>query len=124
MKIGKPILTYAALLLFNILIACNFSYAAGLPTKYTMGVQNLNSSELMMSYGVAKFKAGTNGIAKPAVNQKGGTFSYVRVEDGRVGGLSINTVSGWINYQNSNPGKYVVTYTYNSKKVSTTITVE
>jgi hypothetical protein len=124
MKIGKPILTYSALIAFNILFACAFSFAAVHSVDKTVGVKILSFNDLRINYGISKFKAGTVGVVKPSVNIKGGTFSYTRINDGRNGGLSINTVSGAINYQNSNPGKYIVTYTVNSKQVSFTITVE
>jgi len=124
MKLGKPIFTYSALIVFNILFACNFSSATSLPFNNILSGKNFYSNDLSISYGVAKFKAGQNGVAKPTVSAKGGTFSYTRVNDGRVGGLCINTVSGFISFQASNPGKYIVTYTYNSKQVSVTVTVE
>ena len=124
MKMCKPNLTYSTLLVFNILFACNFLFATEYPLGKTVGVKELSFNDLRINYGVSKFKAGTVGVIKPSVNIKGGVFSYSRINDGRNGGLSINTVSGAINYQNSNPGKYIVTYTVNSKQVSFTITVE
>lgn len=124
MKICKPILTYSSLIVFNILFACSFSFATEHPVGKTMVVKEIFFNDLRINYGVSKFKAGTIGVVKPVVNVKGGTFSYTRISDGRNGGLSINTVSGAVNYQNSNPGKYIVTYTVNSKQASFTITVE
>lgn len=124
MKICKPVLTHTTLIFFNILFACSFSFATEHPSDKTMGIKELSFNDLRINYGVSKFKAGTVGVIKPSVNIKGGTFSYSRINDGRNGGLSINTVSGAINYQNSNPGKYIVTYTVNLKQVSFTITVE
>jgi|688.fasta_scaffold589955_2 hypothetical protein len=80
--------------------------------------------QLIMSYDVSKFKAGQSGVSKPSVSIKGGTFSYTRVDADSNGGLNINLVSGWISHTSSNPGTYLVSYSYNNLKATVTIVVE
>jgi len=82
------------------------------------------SQNVSFKYDVDKFKSGGLGLSKPVVSVPGGTFSYTRQNVDTNGGLSLNTVNGWISHKNSNPGTYNVTYTYKSTKISVTVIVE
>ena len=77
---------------------------------------------LTLSYDVATFCAGVQGISTPKVSEAGGIFILTRTSSGN-GSLAFNDRTGQIDHSISNPGVYSMTYKKGNASVSTTITV-
>jgi len=130
MKSVKQVSNYLFLIGINFLFCLSASKAEAVnlfshSTTFNSSLGNIkNYFALSLSYDVTNFRSDRSGVAKPTVNTKGGVFSYVRVNDGLSGGLCMNTVNGWISFNSSQPGKYIVTYTLNGQRASVTIIVD
>jgi hypothetical protein len=78
---------------------------------------------LTLSYDVATFCAGVQGISTPKVSEAGGNFKYERVSNG-TGALAFNAVTGLIDHSISDAGTYKMIYIKNTTSASIIITVK